>query len=166
MVTIPPCHGVWYEFESRYLGMINGKQAEEIFMSLLPQSTRATREQDMFEHWDVECEGVKYDVKTQKRLNRSDTEVSDVIWIELQNVRGEIGWLKGKADKIAILLGAQFIIVDREKLFSYIKETITNLEVQSFKEYKRWYQRRGRKDIITYLYLSDIEHLIEQKMLL
>lgn len=135
-------------------------------MSLLPQSTRATREQDMFEHWDLMVDGIKYDVKTQKKLNRSDKEPASILWIELQNVRGDIGWLKGKADKIAFLLDRQFIIVDREKLFDWIKTNITNLEVQFFKEYKRWYQRRGRKDIITYIYPSDIEHLIEQKTLL
>ncbi len=146
--------------------MINGKQAEEIFASLLPKSTRATKEQDMFEHWDVESEGIKYDVKTQKKLNREDKDVSHVLWIELQNVRGEIGWLKGKADKIAFLLNNNFVIVSREALFDWVKRNITNLEVQTFKEYKRWYQRRGRKDIITYIYPSDIEHLIEKTLIL
>lgn len=148
------------------LGMINGRMAEDLFKDLLPNAKKSTKEQDINEHWDFEVDGIKYDVKTQKRLNRSDRDVSSIIWIELQNVRGNDGWIKGKADKIAFLLDNKFIIVDRIKLFEYIKSTITNLEIQSFKEYKRWYQRKGRKDVITYIYLSDIEHLIEKQMLL
>lgn len=140
--------------------------AEDLFKNLLSNAKKSTKEQDINEHWDFEVDGIKYDVKTQKRLNRSDRDVSSIIWIELQNVRGNDGWIKGKADKIAFLLDNKFIIVDRIKLFEYIKSTITNLEIQSFKEYKRWYQRKGRKDVITYIYLSDIEHLIEKQMLL
>lgn len=142
--------------------MITGKEAERLFASLHTDVVWATKDQDMFEHWDLSSGGVKYDIKTQKRIERHDREISEVLWIELQNVRGNIGWIKGKADKIAFLLNDNFIIVDREKLFDWIKENITNLEVQSIKEHKRWYQRRGRKDIITFLYVSDIQHLIEK----
>lgn len=147
--------------------MINGKQAEELFLSLLQKEGKVIKsatEQDMFEHWDFECNNTKYDVKTQKKFSRSDNNTSEVLWIELQNVLGNKGWLKGKADKLAFLFNDKFLIVDRKNLFNYVKTTIKDLTIYSYKQYKRWYRRQGRKDIITYLYLDDIKHLIEKEI--
>lgn len=121
----------------------------------------AELDEDRFEHWDVECDGVKYDVKAQKKLNHKDKEFSDVIWIELTNVQGKIGWIKGKADKIAFQYEDVFKIVDREKLFNFIVNFVPSTDVYRFKEYRRWYRRPGRLDVITYIYPADIEHLVE-----
>lgn len=163
------CHARDEGFESPWDRMINGKQAEDLFFNLLKQEglpSRSTKSEDMFDHWDVECNGIKYDVKTEKKLNRWDNASdSSIIWIELQNVRGDDGWLKGKADKLAFLVSNSFWIVDRIRLFDYIKSTITNLEIQNFKEEARWYRRKGRKDVVTYLKSESIKHLVEKQML-
>lgn len=132
MATIPPCHGVWYEFESRYLGMKHKNAAEHLFFTVMSNRCStvrwATPEEDMYAHYDIICDDIRYDVKDKKKLNRSDDETSDVVWLELQNVRGDRGWLKGDAHKIAFLADNQFLIVDREKLFEYVKWRITDLK--------------------------------------
>lgn len=145
--------------------MIDGKQAEIIFAERMRKICKevnlAEKEQDMFEHWDVCCDGTKYDVKAQKKLNRKDENVSDVIWIELTNVRGEPGWIKGKADKIAFQFEDKFKIIDRQRLFEFIVNFVPSTDIYRVKGYKQWYRRRGRKDTVTFIYPEDVEHLVE-----
>lgn len=145
--------------------MIDGLTAERMFHKVLTndgQEVRwATNKENMFEHFDLVGNGIKYDVKTQKRFARKDKEVSDTIWLEWTNVRGNEGWLRGKADKIVFLFEEQFLQVDRIELVEFIKKTIPSENVKG-KEYGRWFQRNNRKDEIAYLYRADIEHLIEK----
>lgn len=57
------------------------------------------------------------DVKSMKKSNRKDATPDDQIhWIELQNVRGNPGWIYGKADFIAFELMNSWLIISRKKL--------------------------------------------------
>lgn len=154
---------LYHDFDYRIDRM---NQSEIEFAEIMKRKGKevifANKEQDMFEHWDVCCDGVKYDVKAQKKLNRSDDEESDVIWIELTNVRGDIGWIKGKADKIAFQTKEGFKIIDRENLFNFIVTFVPSTEVFGKKGYKQWYQRRYRKDVMTYVYPEDVDYLVEE----
>jgi hypothetical protein len=40
-----------------------------------------TREENMFEHWDVQYGSKKYDVKTIKRINRHSNKTSEFTWV-------------------------------------------------------------------------------------
>lgn len=65
--------------------------------------------QDKFEHWDWKVihnnKFTLVDVKGAKKEFRNDICYNyDISSNELQNVRGEIGWLKGKSNKIVLVL--------------------------------------------------------------
>lgn len=126
---------------------------------------RATRNQDIYEHWDFKITNPKtkksslVDVKGAKKINRSDFKLDyNIAWLELQNVRGEKGSLKGKADFIAFEQKNHFLIVKRIDLLDWIESKAIKLFVtQSSKAKYRYYQRPGRKDIITLVDIADIK---------
>jgi hypothetical protein len=126
---------------------------------------RATREQDIHEHWDFKIINPKtkksslVDVKGAKKINRSDSKLDyNIAWLEFQNVRGEKGSLKGKADFIAFEQKNHFLIVKRIHLLDWAESKVIKLfTTQSKKEKYRYYQRPDRKDIITLVNIADIK---------
>ena len=96
----------WEEFKRQ------GKIIEENFAKNLDNPVWATREEDMFEHWDLKgsLEGklLKFDVKGMKKKNRSDSKFQDdIAWVEGTNVRGkgvyQIYQREGRQDKITMV---------------------------------------------------------------
>ena len=82
---------------------------------------KATKEQDLYEHWDYEVNGFKYDVKGAKKVISSDDEPNLAYnWVETQGSRGFYGWLYGKADYFAFECGEFFIIVPKQSLIDLI----------------------------------------------
>ena len=88
-----------------------GKNAEFRFASNhLANISYPTKQQDIYEHWDVRgvCikisdKHLKFDVKSSARLNHSDTEgIMTEVWVEGTNIVGKDGWIKGKADYIVL----------------------------------------------------------------
>lgn len=124
----------------------------------------SSREEDMFDHIDYYVDGVTYDVKDEKKLNRWDEKASDIIWVELMNVRGNPGWLRGKADKIAFLSKDRFLVVDREALLGFVKEEIKDRNIYTAKQHKKLYRRPGRLDMVSYFHTDEIRHLVENEI--
>lgn len=144
---------------------MTGKEAEDLFFKIASERgtpVLADKNQNMFEHWDVQVNGITYDVKTEKKLNRSDIDTCDVVWLELTNVRGNEGWLRGKAEKIAFYQDEAFYIVDREKLLAFTLNLVNSDVFYFTKQHAKWYRRRNRKDIITYVFFKEISHLVEE----
>jgi hypothetical protein len=135
-----------------------GQTAEQCFAELLEGSRRATTQEDMHEHWDVKSvAGTKYDVKAMKRWKRSDPEPTDRIhYVELRNVRGELGWLYGQADYIAFETRAHWIVVPRKKLIHFIEGVTENNERSDKPAVYKLYQREGRKDLMTVIPTMDL----------
>lgn len=134
--------------------------SEKVFESSISKITPnanivyPTKEQDMFEHWDIMVNDNRYDVKSMKRFNRSDKEPSEkIFWVELTNVRGNKGWLYGKAEYIAFEIQKGFIIVETNKLRKLVEDNITNEIGKGI--YKR-YSRRYRLDEVTLVPREDI----------
>ena len=100
------------------------------------------------------------DVKGLKRTARSDKNFNqEEIWVELQNVRGRKGWLRGKADYIAFEHEDYFLIVNRQELLDWCKKKI---KISSFvsnprQALYRLYQRKNRKDIISIIKTEDFK---------
>jgi hypothetical protein len=117
-----------------------------------------TREQDMFEHWDVEVQGLKFDVKAMKRINRSDDQPTNLFnFIELKNVRGNTGWAYGKADAFAFETKNKWLLVKKEDLQRLIQEKVSNIQVdRSFKALYKKYTRPGRQDVVTMVHNMDL----------
>jgi hypothetical protein len=130
------------------------------------QINHATRDQDIYEHWDWQITNPKtqkvslVDVKGARKKSRSDPKLDyNITWLELKNVRGKDGSLLGKADYIAFEQKDYFLIVRRDDLLTWVKSKITQEE---FVEYSRdakyrYYQRYGRQDVITMVAISDMK---------
>ena len=124
----------------------------------------ASRKDDMFNHIDLfytkENETYSFDVKSMKKSNRKDSKVDDQIhWIELQNVRGNPGWIYGKADFIAFELMNSWLIVNREKIIDWIDKKVTNKTISKSKDFYTYYQRWGRQDIVVKVKTSDLREI-------
>lgn len=78
----------------------------------------STTAEDMWKHIDCICIGedgkkTTYDIKAAKKANQWDNRCNyDVQWVELLNVRGNLGWLFG---------GADYIVFEREAMWAFIK---------------------------------------------
>ena len=153
--------------------MIKDK-TEELFMDTMIKLGKTvvptTKEVDMFDHIDIFCDGIGYDVKGIKKLRRHHKDTNpDIVWVEMRNIKGNDGWLKGKADYIAFYNGTYFYIVNREKLLNFTREYVGFPEIIIGSKiqdpvYKKLYRRFDQRlELTTFLYYSDIEHLIEEK---
>lgn len=109
----------------------------------------------------------RFEVKCQKRLRREDDQTSaEWVWIEFKNIRGNPGWLYGKADIIAFEMADHFLLVKRQDLsdladklvdrFSFVRE----VEQAQY----RVYQRRNRMDQVSLIEINQIlTHLVHKK---
>lgn len=113
---------------------------------------------DMNDHIDIIWyyqEGKKpvtIDVKSIKRDGRHDSKLNpDIQWIELKNVNGKEGWLYGKADYIAFEGENDWLMIQRKTLAKVIEDVIVDKTItrDRSKSWYRYYQRKGRKDILT-----------------
>jgi hypothetical protein len=135
-----------------------GLSAEKQFAKHIEGPRFATKEEDILEHWDVKSvAGTKYDVKAMKKWRRSDAEPTDRIhYVELRNVRGELGWIYGQADYIAFETRAHWIVVPRKKLVHFIEGVTENNERSAKPAVYKLYQREGRKDLMTVVPTMDL----------
>jgi hypothetical protein len=144
---------------------IHGREAEilfcEIMLSINPNSVivSSTKEQDEFEHWDFEVDGIKYDVKSEKVLGKLNIVSQEYALLEIENIYGNIGWLFGKADKIAFKYYDSFLISPRLKLVEYNKlhntrRLVKNIEDAIHQLYRR--VKSDRKDLITIVPFDNI----------
>lgn len=146
----------------------DGKIVEQEFIDLVVKPkhkvVKPTDEQDIEEHWDVEIDGVKFDIKGVKKVNRGDEKVNyDIHWVELKNVNGDPGWLYGLADYIAFESKEEWLIVNREKLSDFIDNKLKLVIVDKPELYKM-YSRYGRYDVITLIPTSDLETIATKKI--
>ncbi len=148
----------WKEFK------VKAKIVEKNFAKNLKNPVWANNQQDMFEHWDVQGifnnKLLKFDVKGMKKKNRWDNNFQDdVAWIEGTNVRGNPGWIKGKADRIVFERDNYWLIVNREELFNFVFNKLKENNYATGKSIYKIYQREGRLDKITMVPFKDIEQL-------
>ena len=148
--------------------LINGKIVEQGFIDLVVKPNhnvvRPTDQQDINEHWDVEIDGVKFDIKGFKKINRVDDQVNyDIHWVELKNVNGDSGWLYGLADYIAFEIKDEWLIVKREKLVSFVDDVLQLVMVDKPELYKM-YSRYGRYDVITLIQTEDLEKITTKRV--
>jgi hypothetical protein len=102
------------------------------------------------------------DVKALKKISRFDKEVNpEIIWVEFKNVRGNDGWLYGKADFIAFELVDKFIVVQTTELAKLSEKIVDkNKRVSKAKDaLYSVYTRRGQKDEISIIKLQDVLQL-------
>jgi hypothetical protein len=148
----------------------SGKKAEFRFAdSCLIYIKYPTKEQDMFEHWDVQglCIAIndkhyKFDVKSTQKLKYSTPEkIMEEVWVEGTNVRGKDGWIKGKADYIVFEREQTWFIVNRNKLLELTEKKLKENNYKKGKGVYLIHTRTGRQDKVTQVPFADmktIEH--------
>lgn len=148
------------------LELQRGKQAEICFKNIAENRgydvTFSSRQVDMKDHIDLflkkNDKTFGIDVKARRKVSRhSDHYDDEHTWVEFKNVRGNQGWLYGKADKIAFERQFDFLIVDREELSKYCETKVSTVFVDKASDalYK-CYQRAGRQDVISRVNMDDI----------
>ena len=124
------------------------KISEEKFAKNLIDPVWANNYQNMKEHWDVQGmfkdRVYRFDVKGMKKKNRWDNNFQDdIAWVEGTNVRGEPGWVKGKADYIVFERNKYWLLVDRQELFDHV---VNKLQEKGYEKgkgvYKMLWNRR------------------------
>ena len=147
-----------------------GEHAENLFILLAVKLgwkiSASTQQENIHDHWDylIEKDDKQYkvEVKSKKRINRTDArEQNNFIWVELQNVRGETGWLFGKADLIAFEREKAFLFVKKPDLLKTVNkkvDLVAKVKIPKDAVYKI-YKREGRKDKLTLLPMNDVEEI-------
>ncbi len=147
-----------------------GRRAEDLFVATAQKRgwtvTPAPKEADIHEHWDFEIRkdgyARKVEVKAMKRESRNDESLNQGwVWIEFRNVRGEVGWLFGKANWIAFETADSFLIIDRHDLYQHVRRTVDReAKVESARDAKyKTYTRKGRPDQIAQIRLDDLRKI-------
>tara|TARA_R110000772_G_scaffold5622_2_gene20143 strand:+ start:780 stop:1250 length:471 start_codon:yes stop_codon:yes gene_type:complete len=139
-----------------------GKKTEEHFKDLMisrgNECVKTSMKDDMLKHIDYYVNGFGVDVKGKRKLNS--------IWLEIVNVHGFTGWLKGEADFIVFdMLDLDAYSVFRRlellELASNVTETTNNN-----KDYMKIYGRDqwGQKDKLIQYTFDHIKHLEVQRI--
>ena len=143
-----------------------GKLKEAEFTKLFSSSTPSSKEEDMYEHWDIKIDtkiDTKIDIKSLKKENRSDLTYNENFhYVEIKNVNNDLGWLYGKADYFAFELENYWLIVDKTRLQDFIKEKCKGKKIGNKKDLYALYRRENRKDIIVKVKTIDLMFLSNQ----
>ena len=134
-----------------------GTDTENRFKTLLESKgykvEKSSKQDDIHKHIDFYVNGFGIDVKGKRYTN--------TIWLEIQNVRGKDGWLKGEAKYIAfdILDLKQFVFFKRKDLLEFVAQF--KEETEDKREHLKWYSRKkwNRKDKIIKVKYEHIKHL-------
>lgn len=120
---------------------------------------KSSKEEDIFQHVDY---WLSMNNKGRWGVDVKGNNLPDEIWCEMNNVQGKPGWLYGGAKIIAFDMPEEggFSVVNREELKIFCEEEVEDTIVQDKRSsYRKKYQRRDRKDIITKLMLQDLKLL-------
>jgi hypothetical protein len=152
-----------------------GKEKEIEFSELLlseygGEVLKSSKEDDMYNHidiiWTYKNNSYSFDIKGAKKASRSDYVPDyNIHWIELQNVRGNLGWLYGKADYIAFETLDDWLVVKRTDIINLIDKKVIDKLISKSKNFYTYYQRDNRQDIVVKVPTDDLRR-IARKILL
>lgn len=115
---------------------------------------RTSMKVDIEKHIDYYVNGYGVDVKGNRRL--------DYIFLELVNVKGINGWLRGEADYIAFHFKDlnHFKVFNRVDLLDFVVENVKGITNTS-NDFMKYYNRGawGQKDKIVRVHYDHIKHL-------
>ena len=151
---------------SRYAdSMARGRAAEERFVRVAEARgltvAHSRKKDDIFKHVDFLIvdgdNGMMVDVKARKRITRKDENAQDIeIWLELKNVGGNPGWVYSKGH-VAFEIAEGFVLISKEALQQVIEDIVSkDIVTKAGDALYNLYNRKGRKDLLTRVYLEDI----------
>lgn len=137
-----------------------GNKAEDKFSKLMTSRgnscVKSSKYEDIYKHIDFYVNGIGVDVKGNRHL--------ETIWVELQNVKGNKGWLKGDAEYIVfdVVELSSFCFFKRDELLKFCSNITENAEDKT--DYRKLYSRKGRSDVLIKYKYEDIKHLQIQQI--
>ncbi len=147
--------------KERYQYSFNeGNAAENKFKDLMLSRgntcIKSSKSDDINNHIDFYVNKFSVDVKGNRHL--------ETIWLEINNVIGNKGWLQGKADYIAfdVIELNSFCFFYTKDLFDYVKN-IKEITIDK-NDYQKLYTRKNRKDVLVKVKYNDIKHLEKQRI--
>ena len=163
-----------------YEGFVSNGRIDEKFVAKLLIDAKggtvavSSEDDDIYNHIDFwwtppnSSQRIGIDVKGFKKIRRNDLRVNDTdTWIETMNVKGQPGWVYGKATYIAFRRTGKVVFVLREALAKFIESKIDGKPLERrnpmrcYIPYRRANCSTPRLDIITLVPLDDIEALAE-----
>ena len=144
---------------------VKGRDAENRFSALFQEqgwNVEPTPPHiDIHAHIDlIMTQRKTVDVKSVKRVDWGGLSDDLFTWVEIKNVRGNKGWLYGKADYIVFETNDYWLMVERVKLKEFIEMRVERVRVSDKKDalYKL-YQRKNRQDLVTLVQTMDMMYL-------
>ena len=151
-----------------------GKIVEENFAKNLTDVVKASKNQDIYEHWDMvgklDDKISKFEVKGRKKFNRKDLKTQDeMACIEYVNVNGHLGWIRGNADYIVFQRKVyDWLVVNREELWDMVHNKLKERNFSASD--RKWFEPKepyatydrsffGKKDKYCWVPFEDIEKL-------
>lgn len=147
------------------LGKIKESEFSELLLSQVGGTVQIpSKYQDMYDHidiiWTYNNRTFTFDIKSAKKNRRADnTPDYNINWVELKNVRGNPGWLFGKADYIAFEGEKDWIVCIRTDIIKLIDSKVTNKSIDKSRSLYTYYQRNGRQDIVVKVLSSDLRNI-------
>lgn len=147
------------------LGKIKESEFSELLLSQVGGTVQIlSKYQDMYDHidiiWTYNNRTFTFDIKSAKKNRRADnTPDYNINWVELKNVRGNPGWLFGKADYIAFEGEKDWIVCRRTDIIKLIDSKVTNKSIDKSRSLYTYYQRNGRQDIVVKVLSSDLRNI-------
>ena len=148
---------------SKQQGDLSEKRFIEACEKVGYEVKKSTVKEDIFAHID-------YWVKRRDKWYGVDVKGNrhpKTIWVEFKNVRGKEGWLNGEAEFIAFDIAEEggFCVVRREELKEWCVINVDSEFVTKDNAYRKLYQRSERQDVLTKIYLTDLQELKSFKLL-
>lgn len=142
-----------------------GQKVEREFERLLvkrdPNYRRAT-EQEQYKHIDFRTYFGTIDVKAKKRLSRASRIQEEKLWLEFKNVQGKHGWLTAPhLDVVAFERDESFVLVKRVELLELADNLcdLSHMVESTDHAMYRGYSRKGRKDLLSVIKMSDLQFI-------
>ena len=148
---------------SNQVGDITAQRFVEACEAIGYSCEKSDRNTDIYDHIDyfvTRLQGTtSVDVKGGNHPN--------TIWVEFKNVNGDAGWMYGKAEYIAFDMPevGGFVMVRTNELRNLCEKIVEPVFGTKQEATRKWYQREGRKDIISRLELKDLQQLVSFKVL-
>ena len=144
-----------------------GNDTENLFISACTKlgysCIKSDIKTDIYQHIDFFIDRpngrVSVDVKGKNTI--------DSIWVEFKNVKGNQGWLYGKANYIAFDMPELngFVMVGRNELKDRCEQIIEKVFVSKNEAIRKLYTRMDRMDVIAQIQLNDIKDLKSYRLI-
>lgn len=146
-----------------------GEDNEKLFFEIISKDydiKKSDINTDIYKHIDFYIKGLfNNEISVDLKHNTAfDKNTNIGIYVEIQNVIGNKGWIDGEADYIVFTTNSYFLFVNRILLRNFLKSKLEDKNIYRKKFFAEPYKicnRERKLDHIVFIPLEDIKHIIE-----